>query len=99
MVVQFADLPASSTKPTTGKKEKRVGKNVDKITPVNRSPMVREIRKKMQSGPRTSGRAVATLTLAQRSKPKHGDLVKEARSIQFKKLGITDLRCLRAVTW
>lgn len=52
----------------------------------------------MQSAPRASRRSTLTLTVAPGIKTKYGDLRKEARSIMFKNLGITELRCRRAVT-
>ena len=38
------------------------------------------------------------LTVAPESQAKYGDLMEKARSVELKDLGISDLRCWRAVT-
>lgn len=67
LIVQSADSPIFSAKPTTcskvvGRKERSAVNNVYKITTVTRSPLGNAGAKKVQSAPRTSRRV--TLTVA-----------------------------------
>ena len=78
-----------------GTKEKRGGKVVNIIIPGTSSSLISDGRKKVQLVLRTRR---VMLTVAPESQAKYGDLMEKARSVELKDLGISDLRCWRAVT-
>ena len=78
-----------------GTKEKRGGKVVNIIIPGTSSSLISDGQKKVQLVLRTRR---VMLTVAPESQAKYGDLMEKARSVELKDLGISDLRCWRAVT-
>ena len=80
-----------------GTKEKRDGKVVNIIIPGTSSSLISDGRKKVQSVLRTRPVTVM-LTVAPGSQAKYGDLMEKVRSVELKDLGISDLRCWRAIT-